>query len=164
MKKILPILRHPNPILREKSLPVKADTVSSGAWKEFLANLEATMLEKDGVGLAAPQVGVSQRIIVIRHEKKNIFLINPEIVKKSWARITDEEGCLSVTDEEGRILYGKVERHKKVICRYVDIKGKPQRLEAEEFLARVLQHEIDHLDGILFIDKLKTPELHAIEN
>ena len=123
MKKILPILRHPNPILREKSIPVKVETVTSGAWKEFLSDLEATMLEKDGVGLAAPQVGIRERIIVIRHEKKNIFLINPEIVKKSWARITDEEGCLSVTNDAGEILYGTVERHKKVSCRYIDIKG-----------------------------------------
>lgn len=164
MKKILPVITHPNPILREKSLPVKAEALSAGAWNEFMGNLEATMLEKDGAGLAAPQVGVSERIVVIRHENQNLFLANPEIIKKSWARVVDEEGCLSVVDEQGRILYGKVERHKKIVCRYLDKSGKPQRLEAEEFLARVIQHEVDHLNGILFIDRLKSPELHAIEN
>jgi peptide deformylase len=163
MKKILPILINPNPILRKKSLPVKEAAFKGKDWREFLDDLENTMISKDGAGLAAPQVGVSEQVIVVKDENRNLFMVNPEIVKKSWARITDEEGCLSVLDERGEILYGQVERHKKVICRYLDKNGKLQRLEASDLLARVIQHEVDHLNGILFIDRVKS-KLHVLKD
>lgn len=122
--------------------------------QDFLLDLEETMKKKDGAGLAAPQVGKNIRICVIQDEKRSFFMINPQITKKSWARETAEEGCLSVLNEQGEIIYALVERHKKVNCVYLDKQGKIKKIKAEKMLARVIQHEIDHLDGILFIDKI----------
>jgi len=154
MPKQLPILINPNPTLRKKSLEILTKDFSDKEFQELLLNMEETMIKKDGAGLAAPQVGKSIRLIVISHKKKTLFLINPEITKKSWARETAEEGCLSVLNEQGEIIYALVERHKKVNCVYQDYKGNKKKIKAENMLARVIQHEIDHLDGILFIDKI----------
>jgi len=112
-------------------------------------------LAKDGAGLAAPQVGISEKIVVIAGKNgNNLILINPQITHRSWGKIISEEGCLSIIDNRGRIIYGKVERHKHVTCQYIDAQGKKKKIQAEEPLARVIQHELDHLDGILFIDRL----------
>lgn len=114
------------------------------------------MLEKDGAGLASPQIGVNVRMVVLRHGGKNLFLINPKITKKSWAKIIEQEGCLSVVDQDGEIIYHPVERHKKVTCIHYDLKGKKKKIQTEDpMLARAIQHELDHLDGILFIDRIK---------
>ena len=155
MPKELEVLINPHPILRKKSAPVDLRKLKNKEFQEFLADLEETMLKKDGAGLAAPQVGQNIRVIVIADGKKNIFLINPEITKKSWARETEEEGCLSVLNDQGEIIYAPVERHKKINCLYFDKQGNKQKLAVEKLLARVIQHEVDHLDGILFLDRLK---------
>lgn len=154
MPKILKILTNPNPILRQKSLPLNIEELKKPETVQLLLDMEETMLKKDGAGLAAPQIGKNIRVIVIRTEDKNIFLINPRLTKKSWAKEVDEEGCLSVLNEKGEIIYAPVERYKKVNCLYWDRAGKIKKASAEGILARVIQHEIDHLDGILFIDKL----------
>lgn len=154
MAKKLEILIHPNPILRKKSAEIKIEELSDKKMKELLLDMEETMKEKDGAGLAAPQIGKNIRLIVISHEKKTIFLINPTITKKSWARKIEEEGCLSVVNEKGEIIYAPVSRHRRVNCVYLDEIGNKKTLAAEDMLARVIQHEIDHLDGILFIDRL----------
>jgi peptide deformylase len=154
MAKKLEILIHPNPILRKKSDEINTKELLKKEMKELLLDMEETMNEKDGAGLAAPQIGKNIRLIVISHEKKTIFLINPVITKKSWARKIEEEGCLSVVNEKGEIIYAPVSRHKKINCIYLDEKGNKKTLAAENMLARVIQHEIDHLDGILFIDRL----------
>jgi len=112
MPKQLPILINPNPTLRKKSLEILTKDFSDKEFQELLLNMEETMIKKDGAGLAAPQVGKSIRLIVISHKKKTLFLINPEITKKSWARETAEEGCLSVLNEQREIIYALVERHK----------------------------------------------------
>lgn len=152
---IKPILIHPNPILRQMSEPVALKLLNTHEFKQFLADMDATMREKDGAGLAAPQIGVNQRIIVIgNHERKSLILINPQITRKSWGKISGEEGCLSVVDSRGRIIYGEVARHKSITCQYYDPQGKKKKIQADDHLARVLQHEIDHLNGILFIDHL----------
>lgn len=155
MPKELEVLINPHPVLRKKSEPVDLQKLRNKEFQEFLADLEVTMLKKDGAGLAAPQVGKNIRVIVIADGKKNIFLINPEITKKSWARETEEEGCLSVLNDQGEIIYAPVERHKKINCLYFDKQGNKQKLAVEKLLARVIQHEVDHLDGILFLDRLK---------
>ena len=97
------------------------------------------------------------RLVVINDEKngKIIFMINPKITKKSWGQEIDDEGCLSVLDEKGKIIYGPVSRHKKVNCVYLDERGEKKKIQAEGLLARIIQHETDHLDGILFIDRLE---------
>lgn len=153
--KIRDIIHHPHPVLRQKAEPVKVEHLNKKELKELLADMEATMIEKDGAGLAAPQIGISKQIVVIADRKgKNLFLINPQITRRSWGKIIGEEGCLSVIDDKGRIIYGQVERHKRVTCQYFDAQGKKKKIQAEEPLARVIQHEIDHLEGILFIDRL----------
>jgi len=155
MAKQLEILINPHPILRKKSISLEPKEISTPKMKALLLDMEETMKVKDGAGLAAPQIGKNIRVIVINNENKTIFLINPVITKKSWARKTEEEGCLSVLNEDGEIIYAKISRHKKINCIYLDEKGNKKNLAAEDILARVIQHEIDHLDGILFIDYLK---------
>ncbi|MDP3837250.1 MAG: peptide deformylase [bacterium] len=152
---IKPILIHPNPILRQVSEPLALNLLNTPEFKQFLADMDATMKEKDGAGLAAPQIEVSQRVFVIGNRNgKSTFLINPSITRKSWGKVIGEEGCLSVVDSRGKIIYGQVERHKNITVQYYDPQGKKKKIQADEHLARVLQHEIDHLNGILFIDHL----------
>jgi peptide deformylase len=137
--------------LRQVSKPLK--TVDHHARAIFDDMLE-TMYEADGLGLAAVQVGVAQRMIVVDlakkdEEKKPLFLANPEIV---WASddISDyEEGCLSIPD-----FYEMVDRPKEIKLRYLDRHGEPNELHAAGLRATVLQHEIDHLNGVLFIDHI----------
>ncbi|MCX6794511.1 MAG: peptide deformylase [Candidatus Falkowbacteria bacterium] len=154
MPKQLQILTNPNPILRKISDNIGAEEISRQNFQELLADMKETMIKKDGAGLAAPQIGRNVRLVVIHHNNKIYFLINPKITKKSWAREIEEEGCLSVLNKKGEIIYGRVERHKKVNCAYLDGKGKAKKISADKIMSRIIQHELDHLDGILFIDKL----------
>jgi len=114
---------------------------------KLLDNLRDTMYSAKGVGLAAPQIGVSKRAIVVDTDEKLIELLNPEIMEFSGSE-TGEEGCLSLP-----IVLGDVKRAVHVLVRGLDRYGQEVQLEASGFQARALQHEIDHLDGILFIDK-----------
>ena len=154
MAKPLKIVLHPDPTLREISQELSPLELASPIWQERLLDMEETMKKKDGAGLAAPQIGESKRVIVIADNQKTIFMVNPRLTKRSWAKEIEEEGCLSVLNNQGEIIYGLVERHKRVSCVYLDAKGQKKKLSAEGLLARVIQHEIDHLDGVLFIDKL----------
>jgi peptide deformylase len=154
MPKQLEILINPNPVLRKKSAPLEPTEILKPKFQSFLADMVETMMKKDGAGLAAPQIGQNIRVVVIHHEDQTFFFINPQITKKSWAKEIEEEGCLSVLDDKGEIIYAPVERHKKVNCVYINEKGEKKKIIAEKLLARVIQHELDHLDGILFIDKI----------
>ncbi|MFA5886650.1 MAG: peptide deformylase [Patescibacteria group bacterium] len=164
MPKQLNIITNPHPILRKISAPLSLEIIKSPEFRNLLADMEETVIHKDGAGLAAPQIGQNIRLILVRHENKTIFLINPQITKKSWAREIEEEGCLSVLDEKGEIIYAPVERHKKINCIYLDKNGEKKKLMAEKMLARVLQHETDHLDGILFIDKIAKTKKNKPKN
>ena len=159
MPKVLPIITNPNPILRKKSVEVKAAELKQKKLQQLIFDMEKTMLDKDGAGLAAPQVGHNIRLLVMRHGDEAYIMINPKITKKSWAKEVDEEGCLSVLDDKGQILYAPVSRHKKINCLYMDAAGKKQKIIAEDLLARIIQHETDHLNGILFIDHLSDKSL-----
>ena len=150
--KILPIKIYGDKTLRRFAEPVEKLTDKI---KDFIADLTFTMYEKEGVGLAAPQVGRLLRIFVVDpfwftegNEKKPVVLINPKFLEFE-GQIESEEGCLSFPD-----IYEKVMRAKKVVIESLDEKGEKVRYEADELFARVLQHEYDHLDGILFIDKM----------
>lgn len=154
MPKQLEILLNPNPILRQKSIPVATEDILKPEFQILLADMKETMLKKDGAGLAAPQIGKNIRAIVIQHDDNIFFLINPIITKKSWAKETEEEGCLSVLNKKGEIIYAPVERHKKINCVYLNEKGEKKKISVEKLFARIVQHETDHLDGILFIDKI----------
>lgn len=148
MPKTLPILINPNPILRKKSTQIRRDEIKTKEFQRLCLDMAETMKEKDGAGLAAPQIGRNIRLAAVKTEDGAVCMINPKIIKKSWAKELGDEGCLSVPD-----VFGKVKRHKKIICKFLDKKGKKIKIEAESLMARVIQHEIDHLDGVLFIDK-----------
>ncbi|MFA5644609.1 MAG: peptide deformylase [Patescibacteria group bacterium] len=152
---MLPIIIHPNEILRKKSTKINLADVVKVEFKKFITEMTETMFKKDGAGLASPQVGKNIRLIVLNNNDQALIMINPQITKKSWAKEVDQEGCLSVLDKKGEIYYLPVSRNKKVNCIYFDENGKKQKIEADGLLARAIQHEIDHLDGILFIDRVK---------
>jgi len=150
MSKIFEIITNPNPILRKKSILIEESEIKGKKMREFCQDMTETMIKKDGVGLAAPQVGINSRLVVVTINGKPICMINPQITKRSWARAWDEEGCLSVPG-----VYGQVQRNKKINCIYTNPEGEKKKIIAQNLDARIIQHEIDHLDGILFIDKTK---------
>ena len=156
MTKLLPITIHPNPSLRQKSKEIETTEIAKKEFQQWLLDLGKTMIKEDGIGLAAPQVGEPIRVIAVQNKNKTIFIINPVINKRSWAKEWDQEGCLSVPK-----TYGDVQRHKKISFSYWDQEGKKQKSQAQKLFARVIQHEIDHLDGILFIDKAKNIQSHG---
>ena len=145
---ILKIITQPNPILRKKSAEISLEVIKSRELKSLISSMAKIMLKTDGVGLAAPQVGKNIRLAVINSKDGIFCLINPKFVKKSWARELAQEGCLSIPG-----VFGKVKRHKKISLIYYNQNGEKIKLTAEGMMARVIQHEIDHLNGILFIDK-----------
>ncbi len=147
----LPILSAPDPILATEASPVARvdDTIR----KQFDDMLE-TMLEAPGIGLAANQVGILNRVIVMQIESEDIstgplFLANPEVIWESEVMSTMEEGCLSVPGH-----YADVIRPEQVRVKYLDYNGKEQELSADGLLSHCVQHEIDHLDGTLFVDHI----------
>jgi len=150
---MLKIITHPNDILRKKSQTIDLIELKKPEFKKLIKEMIETMVKKDGAGLAAPQIGQNIRLIIVGDQNKAIVMINPEITKKSWAKEIEPEGCLSVVNKKGEIYFLPVARHKKINCIYFDIHGQKQKIVAENLLARAIQHETDHLDGILFIDK-----------
>ena len=150
MAKILPIKIFSCPSLRETSRDLAASELAQAEIKKLIADMEKTMKEKDGAGLAAPQVGRNLKIIVINTQDGTLALVNPKILKKSWKKEVMEEGCLSLPE-----VFGLVKRSAKVRVIGLSPDGTKIYFTAAGFLARVLQHEIDHLSGILFIDKAK---------
>ena len=145
------ILTEPNKILREKSIFVeKVD----GDLQKLMDDMLETMYAAPGIGLAAIQVGIPKRVIVLDIAKKDgprspIFFVNPEIIVKSENNLTYEEGCLSVPGQ-----FAEIDRPDKCHIKYLDYHGQPKELKTEGMLATCIQHEIDHLEGILFIDYL----------
>ena len=137
-----------DPILRKKS---KLVSNFNDRLKILIDDMYETMDVAYGVGLAAPQVGILKRVIVIdnRDEEngKRFYMINPDIIEREGEEIS-MEGCLSVPGKQGT-----VERAKNIKVRYNDLSGEEKIMYAEDFLARIIQHEIDHLDGILYTDK-----------
>ena len=146
-KKLLNILVAGDPVLRKVAEPV---TRIDKKLHRLLKDMAETMYASDGVGLAAPQIGVSKRIVVIDVGEGLFELINPVIVKKEGS-VVGAEGCLSVPDYEG-----EVERASYVECEFTDRNGQRMLLQAHDLLAICIQHELDHLDGVLFIDKAQS--------
>lgn len=144
------VITHPNDILRKKAAPLKRDDFSRPEFQQLITDMMETLLAEDGLGLAAPQIDESVRVIIVQTKDGPRPLINPEIIKKSWAKIREEEGCLSVPG-----VYGVVARSRRIRVRAWNTEGDPLEFNAQGLLACILQHEIDHLDGILFIDKAK---------
>src|SRR5712692_8943119 len=144
------IITTENPILRQKAKKVHRFDPSIS---KLINDMFETMHEAHGVGLAAPQIALSLRIFVAKYEERKVALVNPEIIKAEGEEL-GTEGCLSIPGYVG----DNIRRATKVSVRGQDARGKPLRVNAEGWFARILQHEIDHLDGILFLDRLDRPE------
>lgn len=148
------IVTLPDPVLRRKARKV---TKFDAELQKLIDDMVATMREAPGVGLAAPQVGIPERVIVVEYAideededspKKLYTLVNPEIVKASDEMVQGVEGCLSIP-----ALVGEVERHAGVVVKAQNRRGQPVKIKANGWLARIFQHEIDHLEGILYTDR-----------
>ena len=148
---LLPILITPHPALRRKARPVAPG--DAAAVRALAARMLAAMYAAPGIGLAAPQVGVDLRLVVVDlmpgERPDPVVLVNPRVVAASEELATREEGCLSVPGQ-----YADVARPARVTVRYHDLDGVAQQREADGLLAACLQHELDHLDGVLFVDHL----------
>jgi len=144
---VLPLRIYGDPVLRAKA------KLAAEVRREFVLDLFDTMKAESGVGLAAPQVGVSEQVLVLavpvkKHQRVDLTLVNPEItLAEGWE--VGEEGCLSVPG-----VYDEVRRAYAIELKALDDAGKPVELKAEGYLARAIQHEIDHLNGVLFVDRL----------
>ena len=155
----LPILIYPSPLIRKKSLPV---TSINGELQRLIDDMVETMYGAPGVGLAAPQVGALKQVIVLdphddRKLTRPLALINPELVAAD-GQIVEEEGCLCIPD-----LREGVPRFKRVVVKAYDRNEKEIVLEGSDLLARILQHEIDHLNGVLFIDRLSAAKRELVK-
>ncbi len=158
---IFPILVAPDPILKKVAQDVSS---VDDALRKQMDNMIETMYHDNGIGLAAPQIGISNRVLVIDLEQskenpegKPLFFVNPKVIWESEEMSVYSEGCLSVPE-----MYADIERPATIRLQYLDYHGKEQELEASDLLATCLQHEIDHLDGILFIDYLSSLKRNII--
>ncbi len=147
---IYPIVKFPDPILQQPAEPV---TVFDAELRRLVDDMFTSMYDAQGIGLAAPQIGISKRLTVIdlsfqKKPEEKIVLINPEVIEIKGKQV-EEEGCLSLPEIRDRVV-----RAAEVKVRAQDAEGKPIEVEGSELLARAIQHEIDHLDGILFIFRL----------
>jgi peptide deformylase len=152
------ISRMGHPVLREKAREVTREELLSPDIQRLIFDMVDTMRDAPGVGLAAPQVYEGLRIIVIEVNSSSeedqaiplLILANPVMAETSKEKVTDWEGCLSIPD-----VRGLVPRHRKVTVRALNHEGRSFTVEAEGYLARILQHEMDHLDGVLFLDRME---------
>ncbi len=145
------IVIEPDPILRKKCEPIEKIDDNT---RKLLDDMLETMYDAPGIGLAAVQVGILRRLVVIdiskNEEKKDpLFLVNPKILNRSKETSVYEEGCLSLPGQ-----FAEIERPAKCVLKYTDYNGKDKELKAEGLLATCIQHEVDHLNGVLFIDYL----------
>lgn len=156
---VLTVLRFPDERLRTKAKPVAEVTPEI---QRIVDDMFETMYDENGVGLAATQVDIHQRIVVIdvsENKENPLVLINPEIINKSEQTFINEEGCLSVPGN-----YAKVTRHEEVTVKALDYDGNEFTLEAQELLAICIQHELDHLAGVLFVDYLSPFKRNRIKS
>lgn len=140
------VLRHPSPILKGQAEPV--DFATDTSLRDLVRSMAQTMYNEDGVGLAAPQVGVSKRVIVFDVNDRLSALCNPVITEFSEETAVANEGCLSLPG-----INVPVERSVRIVCSGQTVDGDEITIEARDFLARVLQHETDHLDGVIILDR-----------
>jgi peptide deformylase len=145
------ILTNPDPRLRIKAEPVEISEITTPEYQEFADKYAEFMIKSDGVGLAATQIGLNKRIIAVLEKDGISVYANPEIIKQSETTIESEEGCLSVPG-----IYGIVDRAKKIRFSAINRHGRHVEFNASGYQGTIYQHEIDHINGILFIDKAKS--------
>jgi peptide deformylase len=152
---ILKVARMGHPVLRERARPLDPTEIRTATFQKLIDDMIETMAEYEGIGLAAPQVHEGVRLFVAGVEGsgdnlKIVPFINPVITPTSEDTVEDWEGCLSIPD-----IRGKVPRAKEIVIKALDRRGKPFELALKNYPARVVQHETDHLDGVLFFDRMK---------
>ncbi len=159
MNTILPVAQRGEAILKLIAMPV-TEVEFSSTWLLELSNaMHSTMLERNGVGIAAPQVYVSKRVIIVASrqnprypdapEMEAIVMVNPEIIQKSTKTVLGEEGCLSIPNERGEVA-----RAEYITVKFQTLTGEEIFQEFNGFPARIVQHEVDHLDGVLFVERV----------
>lgn len=159
----LEVVTEPNPILHQKGRELTTVELSTPTIKKLIKNMVETMYIKDGVGIAAPQVAQSLQLCVIAKnfsplgKTEDLILINPTWTKLSILKSWDTEGCLSIPG-----IYGEVKRYTKIKVKALNKHGEPIEFEAKDFSARIIQHEVDHLNGILFIEKARN--IHKLDS
>ncbi len=142
------VLVTPDVQLRKRSVEISPERIRTPAFQQFIKDMKETMAQENGVGLAAPQIGVLERIIIVETQDGPQAFINPMIIHRSFRTMDSEEGCLSVPG-----VYGIVRRHRRVTVKAFNEQGEAVTIQAQQFPAIIFQHETDHLNGILFIDK-----------
>ncbi|EKD43962.1 MAG: Peptide deformylase [uncultured bacterium] len=153
---LLPVVTEPNSILHQKGRDLTKEELQTPAIKKLIKNMTETMYVKDGVGIAAPQVNESIQLCVIGKQfspiniREDLVLVNPTWTKLSIKKAWDSEGCLSVP-----FVYGDVKRYVKIKVKALNQHGEPIEFVAQDFPARIVQHEVDHLNGVLFIEKAR---------
>ncbi|MDX9892997.1 MAG: peptide deformylase [Patescibacteria group bacterium] len=150
MTKVYPLTLYPDKILRQSNRTIKLEELPTKEFAQLLLDMETTMKAEDGVGLAAPQIGKNIKLTVINTADGTLALINPKITRKSLKKEEMEEGCLSLPG-----IFGRVKRSYKIKVTALDKNGRKVKFKASGYFARVIQHEVDHLNGILFIDRTK---------
>lgn len=148
---VLPVVHDgTDPVLRSRAKEVDPKEIKTPAFQKLVADMVESMYAHNGVGIAAPQIGVGKRLFIAESAEGPIALINPVFTKKSLKMLNDEEGCLSVPGK-----FDKLRRHKSVTIEALTANGDKISFTADDFFARILQHELDHLDGTLYIDRVK---------
>jgi peptide deformylase len=148
---LMEVVLYPDPVLRRGGKEIKA---FDAALRDLASQMLDAMYEEGGVGLAAPQVGIEHKLLVLNSKgdrearEHELVMVNP-MIKARKGYEWGEEGCLSFPG-----IYAEVERSKRITVEFVDLDGKPQRLDCDDWLARIIQHEMDHLEGVLFVDRL----------
>jgi len=143
------VLTYKNASVRERSLEVDADEITTKEFQDYLDKLIKTMHVEDGIGIASPQVGINKRVFIAHIKHQDLTFINPVISKQSNTTVMTEEGCLSVPN-----VFGNVIRSKRVIITALDRHGRNMEFELKNTEAVIVQHEFDHLNGVLFVDKM----------
>jgi peptide deformylase len=149
MSQVYRIVTYQEPSIRERSVEVAPEKITTPEFQAYLDKIERTFdTLPNGAGLASPQCGINQRVIFVQLSKERKFMVNPEITKLSEATTETEEGCFSVPE-----VYGMVTRPKRATVKFIDRHGRREEISLKNFDAVLVQHEIDHLNGILFVDK-----------
>lgn len=146
---IRPIIQLGNPILRQPSHTVEKGELRTPTFTAMVRDMIETMHHANGIGLAAPQIGINKNVAIINGAHGAFAIINPRIARASFRKETDEEGCLSIPE-----VFGLVRRSRSIVVTYLDMDGTTKKERVPGLMARVFQHEIDHLHGILFIDRM----------
>jgi peptide deformylase len=137
------------PVLHAPAKAVDPKEIGTAEFRTLISDMIETMIAAKGVGIAAPQIGLAKRIFIAESPQGPIALVNPVFTKRSWKMLKDDEGCLSIPGK-----FDAVKRHRSVTVRALSVEGEQVTFTADDFFARILQHELDHLDGLLYVDRV----------